>query len=147
MAVALAPMTERQQNSKTVSRQEMESRRTELEEALERATLWLYGDEPGAPPGSPKWQQGLARYEGLQTEWKSYKLALDQLRLQEQAYDLKLRTLYDVLLFTSPPLSVVEYLDERSQELTVDGLVWLRRWQDIRAGGPSAIDDIPGRAG
>ncbi len=144
--IAVATPT-RQEASKTVNRQDLEKRMAELLPKLEKAMLWLYGDEPGAPPGSAKWQEGLSRYEKIQREWKAIKFALDQIAIQEQGYSLKLRSLYDVLLFTAPPFSLVEYLESRQEELSVDILAWLQRWADIRGGGPSPVDDMPGRAG
>lgn len=143
--IAVATPT-RQEASKTVNRQDLEKRMADILPKLEKALLWLYGEEPGAPQGSAKWQQGLSRYEKLQTEWKALKFALDQMAIQEQGYSLKLRSLYDVLLFTAPPLSLVDYLESRQDELSVDILAWLKRWTDIRSGGPSPLDDMPGRA-
>lgn len=138
---AVAAVTS-QQASKPVSRQDLEKQMADLMPRLEKAMLWLYGDEPGASPGSAKWQQGLSRYIKLQREWKAIKFALDQKAIQEQGSTLKLRTAYDVLCFTAPPLSLVEYLESRQDDLPVDIKAWLKRWADIWAQEPSPVDSM-----
>lgn len=118
----------------------LEGKLLDVQEKLEKGLLWLYGEKPGASPGSQKWKEGQSRYEELLVQYRKIKLQVDGKRLPE-----RLQSLYDVLLFCSPPLPLIDFLGARREELHPEIVVWMERWEAIRAGKPSPIDDLEGR--
>lgn len=133
MTIAVAERAEQG----TLLEQEAELR--EVEAKLEKGLVWLWGEKPGASPGSEKWKEGRARYDELQKEYRRLRLQVDGQRLPERLFSL-----YQVLLFCSPPLSLLRYLEER-EDIPPAATVYLERWRAILAGEPSPIDNLDWR--